>query len=105
MRHQTYALPIPTVDGTRGASVKLNDLTAAAVYVHQSGVMNVSLKVQAKAQLDVGAHDNWVDLDTITNANKLVQIPNGYTHVAIFRTSATSSGVAAVVTGKNARSE
>lgn len=102
MRQEAATLVIPAANLTRGPAVRIGDLTAAAVYVHQAGTMNVSLKVQAK----VGdGHDDWADLATVTNANTLVPIPAGYTHVAIYRTSVTSAGVAAVVSGKNARSE
>lgn len=105
MRHEILALDIPTSDGVAGTSRRIDDLESVAVYAH--GTFNGSWKVQGKASGPNDPNDHWMDVPSggITTAQVMIDIPKGFTHVRIFRTSVTSGALVACVSGKHSRTE
>lgn len=101
MRYQGYDLHIPTTNGAAGIPRPIHDVANCGVYIHAAGGVTFDVKVQGKAG---DGHDDWCDIDSAT-ANKMVQIPNGFTHVRLYRTTVAGGSVYAVVSGRGARGE
>jgi len=96
-RQTSRSLQVPSSNGG-GTAARLRDVGAAAVYIHAPSAMTAALQVQGK----VGdGHDDWCDVgDPVTNANTLVQVPAGFTHIRLNRTGATNADVKAELVGQ-----
>ena len=109
MRHEVIPLEVPAADGTGGEARSVTELVSAAVCAHASAPFVVDMKVQGKVSGSRDTNSDWFDLASgaITNAAVLVPIPNGVTHVRVFRTSVTSglAGLRVSVSGKEARTD
>jgi hypothetical protein len=109
MRHDVVPIEIPAADGQAGAPREVFNYVRAAVCVHNASAFSVAMKVQGKVSGASDVNDDWFDLPSgaVSTGAALVPIPDGVTHVRVFRTTASSGGTTmrASITGKHARTD
>ncbi len=113
MRHEIRNLAVPTINATAGAAKNVLDMRYAAVVLGTPlGAAlgaNWSLKIQGQMHASDFTMAEWIDLATLDEvavaAGSVTPIPNGYTRVRIYVTTAHTGAIVACVSGKNARTD
>lgn len=109
MRHEVIPLSFAVADGTAGPGKDVRGFVNRAVAAVGTGFTVV---MQLQGKVSGGESDNtsddWFDIATgdITNASKLIPIPDGVTHVRVFRTTAaTPANLKVMFSGLNTRTD